>query len=102
MLEFAEMDEQFKRLARKLQRRRSDLIGAEVDVDTAVSIFRSLRRGSQSTAKNRGVASTDQDVVNRWRKIEEAKGRRAALPMRDSYADVTFLLPAHLRYTREM
>jgi len=99
VMEFSEMDGEFKRLAREVQMRRPDLIKPETEVDLEISINRSLRRGSESEAKARGVGSSDQDTVNRWRTKEQAQGRDPIRPMRDRYADVEFLLPAHLRYT---
>lgn len=102
VMEFGDVDSEFKRLARELQERRPDLIKPEVDVDTEISIFRSLRRGAESEAKARGVSNSDQDVMNRWRNWEQARGRDPARPMRDRYADVVLLLAAHLRYTLEL
>lgn len=62
-------------------------------------IDRSLRRASDSRAKALGVSLDDINAVNRWRKVEEAKGRKTSQGMSDGYADVELIRPMCIRYT---
>jgi len=64
--------------------------------------FRSLRRGSDTRAIEQKVEDKDIDVVNRWRTIEEAKGKRPNRSMRHHYAQLDQLIEPFLRYTRAM
>ena len=65
-------------------------------------VFRSFRRSSDTRAIDQKVAETDIDVVNRWAKVEKAKGRRPGQAMRNYYADITLLILPFLRYTWAM
>mmetsp|Transcript_28008 Transcript_28008/g.50711 ORF Transcript_28008/g.50711 Transcript_28008/m.50711 type:complete len:101 (+) Transcript_28008:6634-6936(+) len=62
-------------------------------------VDRSLRGASDSRAKALGVSLDDINVVNRWRKVEEAKGRKTSQGMSDGYADVELIRPMCIRYT---
>jgi len=64
--------------------------------------FRSLRRGSDTRAIEQKVDSKDIDVVNRWRTVEAAQGKRPNRSMMHHYAQLDQLIEPFLRYTREM
>lgn len=72
----------------------TDLKVPDFDID------RSMRRGSDSRAKALGVSESDINAVNRWRKVEMAKGKKASHGMSDHYADVEFMRPMFTRYNR--
>ena len=84
----------------KVQKLDSRLIPKDVDVPNDMGLNRSLRRGSTSAARSRNVSETDIDLMNRWRKIENAKGMKPAHKMRDHYSDVRLMAPAYLRYSQ--
>ena len=65
-------------------------------------IFRSTRRTSDTQALEAGVSVPDIDLVNRWGKVERAKGKRPGMEMKHHYADVSLLLRPFLRYTKSM
>jgi hypothetical protein len=84
----------------EIQEERPDLIPATVEV-TDHGLSRSWRRTSTSIALAQGVGSTAVDFMNRWRTVENARGRRAVFKsMRDHYGDVRITsLDMSLRYT---
>ena len=64
--------------------------------------YRTFRRTSDTRAIEKGVAQTDIDIVNKWQKIEKAKGRRPKEPMRRHYAQTELLIGPFKRYTFPM
>ena len=65
-------------------------------------IFRSLRRSSDTRAIEMKIDTKDIDVVNRWRTVEEARGKRPSRPMHQHYAQLELLVDPFLRYTTKM
>jgi hypothetical protein len=65
-------------------------------------VFRSFRRSSDTRALEKKIAGSDIDIVNRWHRIEQAKGARPAFQMKEHYAQVELLLKPFLRYTSAM
>lgn len=76
-----------------------DLIPQEVNVYEEFGISRSFRRGATTQARNRGVAESDIDAMNRWRTEEQAKGRKPRLKMQDHYSDIRQMVPTLLRFS---
>ena len=72
------------------------------DIEERFSIFRSLRRASDTRAIEMKVAEADIDVVNRWKGVEAAKGSRPSRSMRQHYAEVEHLRLPFLRCTKAM
>ena len=68
------------------------------------SCFRTFRRTSHSRALNKRdkMRKKDIDVVNRWKTVENSKGRKPKMAMKHHYADVQVLLDPFLRYTAAM
>jgi len=83
----------------RVQERRKDLIPESVDVLEEYGANRSFRRGSTTQAGNQGVAAEDIEVVNRWRKVERAKGTQPNLKMRDHYSEISQMKKRLLRYS---
>jgi hypothetical protein len=83
----------------RVKTRRPDLIPYDLDVYEKYGISRSFRRGSNTQAKNRGVSVSDVNLINRWRKVENAAGCRPAQGMSDNYAEIANMLPAYMRYS---
>jgi hypothetical protein len=90
----------FHDLLREIQEDRPDLISAEVEVGEVYGFYRSLRRGVTTWARECGVSEGDIDLINRWRKIEEARGRKPGLSIRDHYTEVVQLKSSKLRFSR--
>jgi hypothetical protein len=72
------------------------------DLRTKYQGFRSFRRTSDTRATEKKVHQTDIDVVNHWKTVEKANGKRPSRPMRQHYAELSLLLKPFLRYTWEM
>lgn len=98
----SEMNQFLHARLNQVQRSRPDLIGRDVEVEEVYSISRSPRRGSTSRASDRGI---DEDVVNtnnRWRKVENAKGKAPSFSMQERYTYVKLTVNQGLRYSAEM
>jgi hypothetical protein len=80
----------------------SAVIPPDIDVYEHFGISRSFRRGATSEARARGVSDKLVDLVNRWRKFENARGRRPALPMQEHYSDSAILIPELLKFSKAM
>lgn len=72
------------------------------DIYERFSVFRSLRRGSNTRALNQNISANDIDVVNRWKTVETAKGSKPHRSMRQHYAEISDLKAPFLRYTAAM
>ena len=75
------------------------VIKSENDIKEKYHLYRSFRRASDSRALNQGVGQTDIQVVNRWHKIEQAKGCKPSFNMPQYYAQASELIDCFLRYT---
>jgi len=71
-----------------VQAARPDLIPMEVDISEQFGVSRSFWRGSTSVARTRGVEDRQVELINRWRKVESARGRKPTLPMKEHYSDI--------------
>jgi hypothetical protein len=96
-LQWVEM-EMLERI-QQVQARRPDLMSSDVSVFEQVGISRSFRRGATTEARNQGVSEGDIDAMNRWRNVENAKGRKPRLRMQDHYSDIAMMIPALLHFS---
>lgn len=69
------------------------------DIKKHYQCFRTFRRTSDSYAKERNVRDSDIMVVNRWKAIENAGGKRPHRPMAQHYLQYETLVSPFLRYT---
>ena len=77
-----------------------EVLDPQVDVEQEYSFRRSLRRGSTTHARNRGVPADVVDFNNRWRKIERAGNRDPSLSMLDTYTDALASLDLVIQYSQ--
>ena len=82
-----------------IQRKFPKLFGKDTDVYEEYGISRSFRRGATSEARARGVHPDDVDMANRWRNVENSKGRKPRLKMRDHYSDIRLMVPMLIRFS---
>lgn len=82
-----DLDVLFRDLMKQVQARRPDLLPETVDVDTEVSIRRSLRRAFTAQAQNVGVPQEAIKANNHWRKFMRARGGLPAMSMIERYSD---------------
>jgi hypothetical protein len=72
------------------------------DISRNYQVFRTFRRSSDTRALEQQVSGNDIDIVNRWHRVEEAKGGRPTFQMKEHYAQVELLLKPFIRYTSAM
>lgn len=77
-------------------------VQSKEDIPNCYSVFRSLRRSSDTRAVEKNVSHTDIALFNRWALIEKSQGNRASLPMYQHYAQVELLIEPFKRYTYAM
>jgi hypothetical protein len=70
----------------------------ELDL-TRYGISRTYRKTSETRARRAGIPKDQVEVVNRWKTIERAKGRRPNLAMADHYANARELGTLTWRYS---
>lgn len=78
------------------------LVEADCNVFEEFGMPRSFRRGSNTRAMAAGVDGDTIDLINRWRKTESSRGRKAHLRMNAHYADIRLLLERFLVYSRAL
>ena len=94
----SEYDDMLHTLLQKVQSKEPELIAPSDDMERNYSFFRSFRRTATGRARGAGLDVSVQDAMNRWRKIEEAKGKRPRLNMVDHYTHARDLMPVTCRY----
>ena len=95
-----EVDTFFKQQVEKVQTYHPDLIEPRTKVHDDFSIFRSLRKGSESRATEVGVPTRVIDLINRWRRTEGRK--KHSMPMRDFYLDMMLVKRRYLIYSKSL
>ena len=80
----------------------SSHIGSHGVILAKFHVYGSFRRASDSRAISKEVALANIRVVNRWQKVEKAKGQRPLYDMTQHYAQVDLLIDCFLRYTKAM
>ena len=76
-----------------------NLIMNDDDIHKNYSFFRTFRKTAEGRARAAGLDSDIQNAMNRWRKVERAKGRRPKFSMVDHYSTVRDLMPVTWRYS---
>jgi hypothetical protein len=102
MLRSYELDVEFHKALKVVQSERSDLIPPGTDINNLYGTFRSLRRGSLSRATEEGIAGTDLDMINRWRKFEISGGGKPHMSMREHYLEIKLILKRILKYSKAL
>ena len=62
-------------------------------------ISRTFRKTSETRARRAGIPKDQVEMVNRWRKIERAGGRKPNFDMADHYSDASQLGTLTWRYS---
>ena len=71
----------------------------ELNIREEFSINRSFCRGSSTRAQLLEIPTDIIEIVNRWKKVEQAKGKQAKLSMMETYADIELLIPKAVKYS---
>jgi hypothetical protein len=82
-----------------IQSDKPDIIPKDVNVYEEYGISRSFRRGATTQARNQKVPENDINIVNRWRQVEGAQGRKPKLNMQDHYSEIRQMVPSLLRFS---
>ena len=82
-----------------IQATEPNLIAPSDEVEKNYSFFRSFRRSATGRARAAGLDDGVQNAMNRWRMIEEAKGRRPRFNMVEHYSHARDLMPVTWRYS---
>jgi hypothetical protein len=94
---------EFFETLREIQVRRPSLLNAEIDIPDVYGISRSFRRGYTTHSTNRNIADSDIKRLARWRGVENAGGKQSNLgSTKESYCQISQMLPSLLRATREL
>jgi hypothetical protein len=84
---------------RKVQEGFPDLILPDDNIKLNYNFSRTFRRTAEGRARAAQLDSSIQNAMNRWRKIEEAKGKRPRFNMADHYLHARQLMPVTWRYS---
>jgi hypothetical protein len=68
-------------------------------VEVNYGFSRTFRRTEESQARGANLYSGVQNAMNRWRKIEEAKGKCPRFNMVDHYSHAQELMPVTWHYS---
>jgi hypothetical protein len=71
-----------------------EAISPEVDIHGQFGVSQSFRRGVTSVVRKRCI-----QLINRWRTVEKARGRKPSLPMHEHYLDVSILVPEMIKFS---
>lgn len=78
---------------------KTDLISKDDDVASLYSIYRTPRKSANTRAARSGLGKKNRDEMNRWRTVENARGRRPRFNMRQHYAEAALLMPTTWLYS---
>lgn len=75
-----------------------DLLDPNTEV-VRYGVSRTYRKSSESKARASGIPKDQVETMNRWRRIEKAKGKMPKFDMADHYADAKQLSTLTWRYS---
>ena len=94
-----EYDEVIQSFLSVIQQEENDLIAATDDVQALYGLSCTFRRTAEGRARAANLESDVQNAMNRWRKIEQAKGKCPRFNMVDHYAHARDLMHVTWRYS---
>jgi hypothetical protein len=77
-------DDNFKERLSRARAEKPYLFDLTINIREVYSLGRSLRWGSTSAATNSGVTRDIVELNNRWRKVEQSRGRKPSMSMAGS------------------
>ena len=84
---------------KQIQGERPELIAPTDPVEDNYSLHRTFWRTAEGKARVTNLDSGDQNAMNRWRKIEAAKGKRPRFNMVEHYSHAKELIPVTWQYS---
>jgi len=94
----SEYDAMLHFFLKRIQTEHPQIVDPTDEVETTYSFSRSFRRTAEGRARAAGLDISVQDVMNCWRKIEEAKGKCPHFNMIDHYTHARDLMPVTWQY----
>jgi hypothetical protein len=73
-----------------------------VDIENVYGIYRSFKRGAITRAQEAGVPQTEVELMGRWRKAEQAAGRKPGGSIREHYTELVQLVGARVRFSKAL
>ena len=95
----SEYDGMLLPLLERIQETDPNLIAPSDEVEKNYSFFRSFRRTATGRARAMGLDDSVQNAMNRWRIIEEARGRRPRFNMVEHYTHARDLMRVTWRFS---
>lgn len=92
----------FHGILKKIQVRFSKVIPKDVMVEEEYSVYRSLRRGATSEARNVGIPQEVIEANNRWRKHMRSKGMVPGMSMMERYTDAKASVLSLIRFSKNL
>ena len=86
-------------LLRTVQQQPDSRLDRDDDIERNYSFFRTFRKSAEDRARAAHLDSNVQNAMNRWKKIERAKGKRPRFDMIDHYSSARALMPVTWRYS---
>ncbi len=86
-------------LLKCVQQEPDSFLDKDDDVEANYSFFRTFRKSAEDRARAAHLDSNVQNAMNRWKKIERAKGKRPRFDMIDHYSSARALMPVTWRYS---
>jgi hypothetical protein len=94
-----EHDDRLHFFLRRVRDKYPELILADNNIEVNYCFSRTFRRTAEGRARAAKLDVSAQNKMNRWRKIEEAKGKRPRFNMVDHYSHARQLMPVTWRYS---
>ena len=95
----SEYDDILGGFLRLIQIERPDLISPSDPVEEKYSLLRTFHRTAEGRARTANLDTGDQNAMNRWQKIEDAKGKRPRFNMVEHYSHARELMNVTWRYS---
>lgn len=83
----------------KIVQETTTLIDKDIDIHLFYSTNLTPTKSALTRAKRAGIGEDLQNEMNRWRTVENAKGKRVRFNMRDHYPEACLLMPVTWRYS---
>jgi hypothetical protein len=93
-----EYDDILQHFLERIQKEHPNLISKTDDIQANNGLSQTFRRTVEGRARAANLDSGIQNVMNRWKQIEQAKGRRPRFNMVDHYSHARDLMHVTWRY----
>jgi hypothetical protein len=94
-----EYDNILQHFLERIQKEHPNLISKTDDIQANYGLSQTFRRTAKGRARAANLDSGIQNAMNRWKKIEQAKGRRPRFTMVDHYSHARDLMHVTWRYS---